>query len=80
MVQKQSHQQVSDHEQKYREFYETIEKERPHVDKKPYSHNIISLTLQCAAAVGGNSMANRLIDDCDLVILGWSKCEEDDGC
>lgn len=53
-----------------------IERERPFVDRKPYSHNIISMALMSVAGKVGNEAANDLIDECDLAILGWEKVNE----
>lgn len=39
----------------------------------PYSHNIISLCLQSIAKKFGNPTANKLIDECGLENLGWTK-------
>ena len=47
--------------------------EREWVDIKPYSHNIISLTLRVVASKYGQEEANKLIDECELEILGWKK-------
>ena len=50
-----------------------LSKEVPYIDLKPYSHNIVSLTLQIAAKNYGNEYANHLIDKFKLEKLGWSK-------
>jgi len=50
-----------------------IKKERDFVDLKPYSHNIISLTLMQIAKEYGYEKANKCIDDFELENLGWKK-------
>lgn len=52
---------------------DTIDSEVKYVDVKPYSHNIISLTLQHVNAQCGKQYANQLIDEFDLEDLGWHK-------
>lgn len=39
----------------------------------PYSHNLISLYLQSVAKAFGKPAANKLIDECGLEGLGWTK-------
>ena len=56
----------------------TIDKEVDYVDVKPYSHNIISLSLGNAAQKFGNEVANDLIEEFGLEDLGWRKVVEDD--
>ena len=56
-----------------KEAREQIAKEVDFVDLKPYSHNIISMTLMILAEKVGNSAANDLIDEFDLESLGWEK-------
>ena len=51
----------------------TIEKEIPYVDIKPYSHNIISLTLQMIAKEFGQEVANEAIAELGLDELGWKQ-------
>lgn len=43
------------------------------VDKKPYSHNIISISLSTIASVYGYEAANEAIEDFGLEDLGWDK-------
>lgn len=43
------------------------------VDKKPYSHNIISLALRSIAEDYGVEEANAAIEDHHLEKLGWTK-------
>ena len=51
----------------------TIKQEIRYVDRKPYSHNIISLTLQCVVRDHGTESANQLIEELHLDELGWCK-------
>lgn len=60
------------------ELREIISHERNYVGVKPYSHNIISLTLLQIAREYGHVQANKCIRDFDLEPLGWKeKCEEE---
>lgn len=43
------------------------------VDKKSYSHNIISISLATIASVYGYKAANEAIEDFGLEDLGWEK-------
>jgi len=52
-----------------------IKKEKPYIDIKPYSHNIISLILQHVSKTCGNKYANQLIDEFYLTHYGWSRVE-----
>ncbi len=54
---------------------QTIEREIDYVDIKPYSHNIIGLSLSALASETDNETANAMIDEFDLETLGWSKVE-----
>jgi len=56
--------------------YDKIMYERDFVDIRPYSHNIISLTLKIVSDKLGQEEANELIIMCDLEELGWSIHEE----
>lgn len=58
---------------------ETIAMEYRYVDKRPYSHNIISLALQSIARNYGKAEANEAIEDYNLEKLGWKKEEVNDG-
>lgn len=49
-----------------------IECEVETVDIQPYSHNIITLTLQRIAKEHGHDQANQAIIDFELDKLGWS--------
>ena len=51
----------------------TIADEVPYVDLKPYSHNIISLTLRHIGQTWGKEEANKIIDKYKLTRLGWRK-------
>ncbi len=57
----------------YKEAKNKIMAERKFVDKKPYSHNIISSLLSQVAGELGYSEANRLIRECNLISLGWQE-------
>jgi len=48
-----------------------IRQEVPYVDVKPYSHNIINLTLNFIASKYGKDEANKAIRDFGLSSLGW---------
>lgn len=50
-----------------------IEDERPYVGLKPYSHNIINISLRAIAQDYGREVANKVIEDCELEVLGWNK-------
>ena len=47
--------------------------EREFVDLKPYSHNIISITLRLIADKWGTERANQTIEYVKLEELGWHK-------
>lgn len=53
------------------ELIKAIKAEIPYVDRKPYSHNIISLNLRMIDADFGMKAANRVIRDLGLNRLGW---------
>jgi hypothetical protein len=50
-----------------------IKKEVPYVDLKPFSHNIISISLMIIAKEYGKEEANKAIRDFDLTELGWKE-------
>jgi hypothetical protein len=52
---------------------ETILREMSYVDIKPYSHNIISLSLNAIARGWGKEKANYVIRDYGLTALGWNE-------
>ncbi len=54
-----------------------IEREAPFVGIKPYSHNIIGLTLNQIAGEFDSAEANRAIRDFGLEELGWREVKED---
>ena len=58
------------------EWRQTIDREVPFVDRKPYSHNIISVALMAIAKTYGDYEANKAIDDFKLERLGWQKKEQ----
>ena len=49
--------------------------ERPHVGKRSYSHNIISIALRQIASNYGTEAANEAITDLDLEKLGWEQVD-----
>ena len=53
-----------------------IEREVPFVGRKPYSHNIIGLTLNEIAVDFGVAEANRAIRDFGLEEFGWREVRE----
>ena len=57
----------------YIKIVDRIDAEVDFVDLKPYSHNIINISLQQAAKKYGNAVANDLIEEFNLEDLGWSK-------
>jgi hypothetical protein len=58
------------------ELRESIDDEVEFVDVKPYSHNIISLTLSIIAKQFGKEAANNAIEDYGLEKYGWKKEKE----
>ncbi len=49
-----------------------IDNQIPYVDKKPYSHNIISFSLaQIDRLHGGKEVVNKIIIEKGLDKLGW---------
>ena len=58
------------------ELKQIIREEKPFVDLKPYSHNIISLTLQQIAKEYGYDAANNIIKELELEKKGWRKEDE----
>ena len=66
--------EISDDQMIEREFdyaVSIIKKEIPFVDKREYSHNIISLLLGSIAEKSGDDKANQVIKDLNLEKLGW---------
>jgi hypothetical protein len=57
------------------DWIDGIKSEQRFVGIKPYSHNIIQLSLQAIAEQYGRSVANKVIDDLELDALGWEKEE-----
>ena len=55
------------------DWRDTIEREAPYVDVKPYSHNIIGIALSAIASKWGKEEANKAIEDFGLEELGWTK-------
>lgn len=54
----------------------TIQREKKFLGIKPFSHNIIGLTLQTVAKDHGTRAANLLIDEFGLELVGWKKYQE----
>jgi len=54
-----------------KELRAEIKKEVPYVDFKPFSHNIISISLMIIAKDYGKEEANKAIRDLKLDELGW---------
>lgn len=57
------------------EYRREIRQQVPWIGIKPYSHNLIGLTLGCIAEEYGETEANKAIKDFGLDKLGWSKKE-----
>lgn len=55
------------------EWRDTIRREAPWVDIKPYSHNIIAIALSAIAVRWGTDEAEKAIDDFKLARKGWRK-------
>jgi len=55
------------------DYREAIREERRYVDKKPFSHNIISITLRIIAEKFGKEEAKKAIRDFKLNKLGWKE-------
>ena len=65
-------QENKDLEEKYKAYYEAIKKEKRYVDKKPYSHNIISINLRAIDELGYKKItADKVIKKLKLDKLGW---------
>ena len=58
---------------KLKALYSNIEKEVPYIDIKPFSHNLIGLSLRQISNEFGQDRANEAIKHFDLEELGWSK-------
>lgn len=61
--------------EKLNEYRKQIKQQVPFVDKRPFSHNIINVTLQVISNRFGHEEANRAIDDFGLSELGWEKVD-----
>jgi hypothetical protein len=55
------------------DWIRAIENEVMFVNVRPYSHNIINISLQAIAENYGREAANKVIEDQDLERLGWHK-------
>jgi hypothetical protein len=53
------------------EWRDSIRREAPHVDRKPFSHNLITLALGAISREWGQAEANRAIRDFKLSRKGW---------
>jgi hypothetical protein len=60
-------------EKTLQDYRNTIRQEARFVDLKPYSHNIISMSLRIIAEKCGKDEANKTIRICRLKRLGWSE-------
>jgi hypothetical protein len=49
----------------------TIKKEIPYVDIKPYSHNIICLELNVLAEKFGQEEVEKIVRETNLKNIGW---------
>lgn len=59
-------------EAKYNAYYNTIKREKRYVDKKPYSHNIITLNLLAIDKLGYKKITGaKVIKKLKLDKLGW---------
>ena len=68
--------QMTNKKDRLKEHRKIIEDNVAWVDIKPYSHNIIGLTLAQIDAQYGREEANKCITDFKLEDKGWSKVEE----
>jgi len=59
-----------------KEWRKSIKKEIPYIDIKPYSHNIVSISLQAIAKEYGKQEADKAINDFNLEQFGWKKEKE----
>jgi len=55
------------------EWRQEIKREVRFVDIKPYSHNIINISLQAIASRFGRDEANKAIRDFHLEEFGWKE-------
>lgn len=60
-------------DEEYQKWRDRIANEVPFVDIKPYSHNLISISLGGVARQFGPEVANDLIEEFELEELGWTK-------
>ena len=56
-----------------KEWKDSILNEISWVDTKPYSHNIISLSLGAISKGWGKNKANKIVEDFGLEQMGWHK-------
>ena len=52
-------------------YLRTIKAQIPYVDIKPYSHNIINITLSLIAEQLGDDVAKQIIASTQLKNMGW---------
>jgi len=55
----------------YQKLINSIEREIPYVDKKPYSHNIININLSIIGDKFGQDKVKQIISQTNLKYLGW---------
>jgi hypothetical protein len=60
-------------EKTLQDYRDTIKREAKDIGLKPYSHNIISMSLRIIADKFGKDKANETIRICRLKRLGWSE-------
>jgi hypothetical protein len=53
------------------EYRNIIKEEARYIDKKPYSHNIVSMTLACISKTYGDEEVKKAIRDFGLDKKGW---------
>jgi len=58
------------------EWRQEIKREVRFVGIKPYSHNIINISLEAIASKFGRDEANKAIQDFGLEKLGWKQIKE----
>ena len=55
------------------DWEDVIRDEKPYVNKRPYSHNIIGVALGAIAKLAGDEEANKVIRELGLAKLGWKE-------
>ena len=64
-----------DYDDKLEYYWAAIYYQADWVDVKPYSHNIISITLRIVDEEHGREEANKIIEKAGLESLGWRKMD-----